>query len=202
MKKFFLLLLLGFFVESILAQSYYREGIYTDGYDLNAGDITFKVSSSGLGLILENVENEWSHKPIMWLDGKWLSEPEYEALAEGQLDISSVKKAFRETFTEDEYKALVAGKDYMSLYMTMSTEGQVIDVTFFITISPRMVAVAPEKYALLENNLKRYVRYAVTEDEKKLKFFRLDIPIAFQSLHLRYSDFDRGPIIDAEQIEE
>ena len=137
---------------------------------------------------MDNVTNELLNKPIVRLDGKPLTLEEYEALEEGELDIPSVQTAFRETFTESEYRALQAGKDYMSLYMNISPEGRMTEVVFFIAGTPRTRAVPPEKYALLEKNLKTYLRYRVSDDEKRLQFFRLDVPIAFRSLGLYEKD--------------
>ena len=90
--------------QTVFAQNYYREDVYTDGYDLKAGDITFEVRSNGLDIILDNVTNELLNKPIVRLDGTPLTLEEYETLEEGELDIPSVQTAFRETFTESEYR--------------------------------------------------------------------------------------------------
>ncbi len=188
MKKIVLFLCWGLAAQVVFAQNYYREGVYTDGYDLKAGDITFEVRSNGLDIILDNVTNELLNKPIVRLDGKPLTLEEYEALEEGELDIPSVQTAFRETFTESEYRALQAGKDYMSLYMNISPEGRMTEVVFFIAGTPRTRAVPPEKYALLEKNLKTYLRYRVSDDEKRWQFFRLAVPIAFRSLGLYEKD--------------
>lgn len=184
MKKFGFILLWVCIAQVAFAQSYYREGSYIDGYDLKAGDITFHITSTGTSYSFNNVTNGLLDKPIMWRDGRRVTREEYEALEEGELDIASVKKAFQETFTEEEYDALKEGKDYMSLYMSIDTEGRMVEVSLYFDATPRTRAIPPEQYALLEKNLKKYLRYTLSEDEKKLQFLRLDIPIAFQHLML------------------
>ncbi len=202
MKNFLLCLLWTISVQFVCAQNYYREGFYTEGYDLKADeDITFEVKSSGITLFLTNVTNELLNKSLAWRDGRLVTPEEYDAMKEGELDIPSVKRAFLETFTEQEYTLLKDGKDYMYLYMNINSEGRMTEVAFFITTTPRTLAIPPEKYALLEKNLKEHLRYTLSEDEKKLQFFRIDVPIAFQYLglhYLKFSDDDR-PNIDSLQ---
>ncbi len=201
MKKLGLILFWVCIAQSVFAQSYYREGRYSDGYDLKAGEITFHVTSSGISYFLDNVTNVLLSQPIVWQDGRRVTREEYETLKEGELNIESVKKAFRETFTEQEYHALKEGKDYMSLYMNINSEGRMTEVLLYFDDTPRTRAIPPEKYALLEKNLKEHLRYTLSEDEKKLQFFRIDVPIAFQYLglhYLKFSDDDR-PNIDSLQ---
>lgn len=201
MKNSLWCLLWVFAAQSLFAQNYYREGVYTDGYDLKANNaITFEVTSSGVRLILNNVTNELLSKSLAWRDGRLVTPDEYDAMEVGDLDVASVKQAFRETFTEQEYNILKDGKDCIYLYMNINAEGRMTEVAFFITATPRTRAIPPEKYALLEKKLKEHLRYTLSEDEKKLQFLRLDVPIAFQYLGL-YEKIAGGerPIIDSLQ---
>ena len=137
-------------------------------------------------IALSNAANELLDQPIVRLDGTELTEAEYEDLSVGELEAGTLQQALLQTFTQEEYKALVQGKDVMRLLLVQRFDGCIAEVAFFIRDSPRTAALPPEKYALLERNIKSYVRYSLTAEEKQLKFVRMEIILNFAKMRLFY----------------
>lgn len=163
---------------------------YTHGVDAVAKDITFEVRVSPYTIYLNNVINELISKPISWSNGDGLTKEEYESFTLGIIDQGGLRQAIRETFSEAEYEALKIGKDYMELFTVINADGQMVEVAFYIHKSPRTEAFGPEKYALLEQNLKQYVIYSKTEDMQKLSFWRSFHRIDFDSLGILYRNLN------------
>lgn len=176
-------LLAVFHVLDASCQSY-----YVDGEDVKAGNYVYevKVGVGGLTLYLNNVESQWINSDLIYADGTYVTEDEYDRMVLGKLDMQTLEKAVMETFTEDEYRSLSDHKDQMTLLFVKSPEGRLAEVGFMIDASPRTLGFPPEKYALFEENMKKYVRFSVTEDEKQLRFSRAFYFLHFENLHLHY----------------
>ncbi len=168
-------------VDAAYAQNYYVHGI-----DVSADGITYDVTHTPGVIALSNAANELLDQPIVRLDGTELTEAEYEDLSVGELEAGTLQQALLQTFTQEEYKALVQGKDVMRLLLVQRFDGCIAEVAFFIRDSPRTAALPPEKYALLERSIKSYVRYSLTAEEKQLKFVRMEIILNFAKMRLFY----------------
>lgn len=169
---------------------------YTHRVDAVAKDMTFSVlRGADVFMTLSNVENELGNQDIVWTDGTPLTEREYSRIAIGDIDVSGFYRAIRETFSEEEYKVLETNKDRMEVILTGSPTGQVLEVTWMINVTPRTDAITPDQFALFEQNIKKYVTYTVTEDMKKLQFFRAIHNLNFGMLGVKYRDSNPGVIL-------
>lgn len=166
--------------------------IYTHGIDTVAQEITFDVRVSPYTIYLKNTANELIDKPITWVSGIELTKDEYNALTLGIMDQGGLRKAIRETFSEAEYAALKNGKDYIELFTVINADGQILELVFYIHKSTRTETLSPDKYELLEQNLKLYATYSITDDMQKLSFWRSFHLIDFASLGILYKNQDPG----------
>ncbi len=174
-------LLAVFHVLDASCQSY-----YVDGEDVKAGNYVYEVKVRPWSISLYNVQNRLIDSDLVYAGGTYVTEDEYNRMVLGRLDMQTLKKAVMETFTEDEYRSLSDHKDQMTLLFVKSPEGRLAEVGFMIDASPRTLGFPPEKYALFEENMKKYVRFSVTEDEKRLRFSRAFYFLHFENLHLHY----------------
>ena len=176
MKKFLLCFLSVAALTTARAQNYYSEST-----TLTADGITFSVESIyNVFYRLQNAENVYSHRPTEYLDGTNAEPWDYDP---GEIDVESFKKAFTETFTEEEGARLRDGKDAIWVALVKNNRGEVLEVSFSARISPRTSAIPPSKYALYERNLKKYVRWkTITDDEKKLNIMHETRKLIFSYL--------------------
>lgn len=165
---------------------------YTHRVDAVAKEITFDVRVSPYTFYLKNTANELIDKPITWVSGIELTKDEYNALTLGIMDQGGLRKAIRETFSEAEYAALKNGKDYIELFTVINADGQILELVFYIHKSTRTETLSPDKYELLEQNLKLYATYSITDDMQKLSFWRSFHLIDFASLGILYKNQDPG----------
>lgn len=183
-------------ILSLNTQYTYAQYPYTHRVDAVAKDMTFSVlRGADVFMTLSNVENELGNQDIVWTDGTPLTEREYSRIAIGDIDVSGFYRAIRETFSEEEYKVLETNKDRMEVILTGSPTGQVLEVTWMINVTPRTDAITPDQFALFEQNIKKYVTYTVTEDMKKLQFFRAIHNLNFGMLGVKYRDSNPGVIL-------
>ena len=137
-------------------------------------------------MTLDNITNELGDQKIVWIDGTPLTEKEYNLLEIGEIDVNGFYKAIRETFSEEEYKVLENGKDRMEVALVVSPNGEILEVGWSIYVTPRTDAITPDQFALFEQNIKKYVTYTVTEDMKKVQFFRAIHNLNFGMLGVQY----------------
>ena len=167
---------------------------YTHHVDAVAKDMTFRVMrAANLFMTLDNVQNELGDQPIVWNDGTRLTVEEYENLMLGDIDVAGVYKAIQATFTEEEYKVLEQGRDRMEVALVVGPDGKVLEVAWSIYVTPRTDAITPDQFALFEQNIKKYVTYTVTEDMKKLQFFRAIHNLNFGMLGVSYFKAELNP---------
>lgn len=166
MRKQLLTLVLSCLAGICLAQNYYAEDAV-----ITVDDITFSVRSIyGAYYEIENIQNKLTSAPTEFLDGSPAGSWEYEP---GELDVETFKKAFTETFTEEEGTRLRDEKAALWVMLVKNNRGEVLEVRFSARVSPSTGSITPAKFALYEKNLKKYVRWQeITEDEKKLKFMQ------------------------------
>ncbi len=165
----------------VAAQTVFAQNYYSESTTLTADGITFTVKNKyGVYYNLENAQNVVSHRPTEYLDGTNAEPWDYDP---GEIDVESFKKAFTETFTEEEGARLRDGKDAIWVILVKNNRGEVLEVSFSARISPRTSAIPPSKYALYERNLKKYVRWkTITDDEKKLNIMHETRELIFSYL--------------------
>lgn len=162
---------------------------YIHGVNAVAKEITYEVTRVlDKRLYLNNIANQLDDEWISWADGQPISKDNYNALLLGTIDKSSVRQAIRNTFTEWDYSLLAAGKDRIDVYLTLSSEGKILELSLFVNLSPRTLNLTPQQYADLETNLKKYVSTTVTPDMAKLNFWRSFLVLDFSRLDIRYKN--------------
>lgn len=160
---------------------------YTHRVDAAAKDMVFNVMrAENVFMTLDNVANELGDQKIVWTNGTPLTEKEYNLLEIGNINVSGFYKAIRETFSEEEYKVLENGKDRMEVALVVSPNGEILEVGWSIYVTPRTDAITPDQFALFEQNIKKYVTYTVTEDMKRVRFFRTIHNLNFGMLGVQY----------------
>lgn len=98
-----------------------------------------------------------------------------------------VEKAFTETFTREEYELLRTDAEaVLTIGYVISPAGVTEEVSFTIDYVPCMLAIPPSKFALLEKNLKRYVKWDVNLFGRKLQFMHGMSFVNFSKIRLQY----------------
>ena len=167
---------------------------YTHRIDAVANDMTFSVMRAGnVFMTLDNITNELGDQKIVWIDGTPLTEKEYNLLEIGEIDVNGFYKAIRETFSEEEYKVLEDGKDRIEVALVVSPNGEILEVGWSIYVTPRTDAITPDQFALFEQNIKKCVTYTVTEDMKRVRFFRTIHNLNFGMLGVSYFKAELNP---------
>ena len=169
-------------VSSVSAQDYYT------GHDrVSADGITFSVSVyQGLILSLSNIANTRGDAPEVYKDGSPI-EPEFEEYAVANTVPGCVEKAFTETFTQEEYETLKQDTAAnIDIGYIISPQGVTEEVSFVMDYAPCMLAIPPSKFALLEKNLKRYVKWDVNLFGRKLQFMHGMSFVNFSKARLQY----------------
>lgn len=183
MKRVFgIIFILGFGL-SVSAQDY-----YTGKSTVTADGITFSVSVyQGVILSLSNITNTRENSPEVYKDGSPI-EPEFEEYAVANTVPGSVEKAFTETFTQQEYEALRQdAAANIDIGYIISPQGVTEEVSFVMDYAPCMLAIPPSKFALLEKNLKRYVKWEVNLFGRKLQFMHGMSFANFSKAKLQYA---------------
>lgn len=175
---------------------------YIHGVNAVAEEITYEVTRVLDKLLyLNNIANQLDDEWISWADGQPISENDYQNLTLGVIDKSSVNKAIRQTFSESEYAQLEAGEDRIEVLLTFSSGGKILELSLFVTLSPRTRNLTPQQYANLENNLKKYLYTTITPDMAKLSFWRSFLVLNFAKLSVKYRDLNPGVVLpDSLQI--
>ncbi len=189
MKKYLIMLFLAATVPGAFAQDYYvgKKRITADG-------ITFEVNAEPgcMAYGLDNVLNVKSEDPnLYYQDGSVVTEehpPRRCEIIEG-----TPEQAFVETFTKEEYQRMRNSgwkQSVIVVSFTIDPDGNTIEVGFTLRSIPEVVSLPPEKFALFEKNLKRIVKWKVTEFGKKLKYM---FGIGFFNLNNREYSYPTEP---------
>lgn len=163
---------------SVNAQDYYnRDNVTADG-------ITFAVKRSKYTFLLSNVLNckdeipNWYYK-----DGTELTTEEEINAVFFKPFPGTIERAVRETFTEKEVASLRLLREApIAVYYVISPEGDILELAYSITAIPQMLSLPPSKFALLEKNLKKYVKFKVGYFAQKLQFMTGDGFINFSQM--------------------
>ena len=199
MKKMFFA-----FIATLLTASGYTQDFSQFGTqaDVSIDGQTYHVTSTGYHLMINNLANIKSDEYLVWNDGQILDEEEYVSLRLGEVDVSTFYQAIRETFSEEEFNLLKEGNDRIEVLLTNTPDGRVTEVDFYIRISPRILALFPDRTKLFEDNIKKYLTYTPGVDANRLPFWRSYHQINFGDLGFLYLDKTRpDPYFEGEAIE-
>lgn len=161
----------------------------------------YKAQSAKILLLIHNASNTYGDQPLVWNNGVQLTEDEYLSLQLGELDVSTMYQAIQETFSEEEFNQLKAGKDRIEVGFQVSPEGKVLEVNWYIRLTPRTLALFPARVKLFEDNIKKYVTYTPGVDANRLPSWRSFHQINFGDLGSIYAKKTIDPDFEGEAIE-
>lgn len=175
-------LLIGLLWAATTLQAQYRDYIYGDQIETSLG-ITYKIDYAlNKEMYLSNILNYKEDQPIVYTSGEAVYEEDYDEMVFGDIQRTTLIEAIEATFTAEEIDEFVVGHDKMGAMMVVNPTGRVLEISFYIDISPRTLAVSPDQYAQFEQNLKQYVRFDVGPDDPRLQFTRSICTIYFRQL--------------------
>lgn len=152
--------------------------------------------------MINNAANVRNNQWLTWNDGTMLTEDEYISLKLGELDVSTMYQAIRETFSEEEFNQLKAGKDRIEVGFQVSPEGRVLEVYWYIKLTPRTLALFPARVKVFEDNIKKYVTYTPGVDANRLPSWRSFHQINFEDLgYLYVKKTPKDPDFEGEAME-
>ncbi len=156
-----------------------------------AGTVVFTKKTSRYVIGYSNVANQWIDAPyLQFKDGTPLDEYDYDAydLKSSQ---ASFDQAIRMTFTKKEMDELKNNPPaQMTFYYVVSPEGETLEVAFIIPKESSILIDLPlKKYALLEKNLKKYLKWTVNDFGKTMKFLHAWRIVDFPTMKISYPLF-------------
>ncbi len=181
MKKFLFVLFLVILFNESLAQDY-----YTGKKNIEANGVTFDVKIGPYSLSLDNMVYERGKDPnLYYKDGSPVEEVHYPETCE--MISGGLAKALMETFSESEYRQFqqLEGLLFWISYI-IDPDGNTIEVGFTVSKIAEMLALPPAKFALLENNVKKYVKWKVSPDGKKVQYMHGLGFVNFSRIELPY----------------
>ena len=178
----------------------YSQDYYIPGTQISAEGITFNVIGVGkYTLVLENVENTMGEvNQLYYKDGTPLEPENYEVVSASPAP-GMLAKAFTSTFTKSESEQLRKIDDTLDISFYVAPDGKIIELAFIMD-KESMQSIAPEKFAMLEQNLKKYLTFKVNALGQKLQYVYGPSFINFSNLQLHYPG-DPQPGIKDPQID-
>ena len=191
MKNYILLLALTF------ATGAYCGNPYQDGSTVTANGITFKVENDKFGFALSNTANIYSHEANWrYKDGRKLETEDEYAVIDGSMKPGGENLAFRKSFLDANIKSLRSYEHSpMTIFYVVGPDGDTLEVTFIMDSVPELLSLPPEIFALLEQNLKKYVKWEVNKYGQQLEFMQAISPVHFQKVPLNSEVPQRNPDI-------
>lgn len=180
MKK--CIVLAAIIITAVSTYAQYRGFIRGDHIPTTTGityDIKYALNET---MYLTNLSNYKNNQPIVYTSGEAVYEEDYDEMVFGDIQRTTLIEAIEATFTTEEIDEFVVGNDKIESMMVVSPTGRVLEISFYIDISPRTLAVSPDQYAQFEQNLKQYVRFDVGPDDPRLQFTRSICTIYFRQL--------------------
>ena len=138
-----------------------------------------------------NQANKWIDAPyLQFKDGTPLDEYDYDAY-ELKSSQTSFDQAIRMTFTKKEMDELKNNPPArMTFYYVVSPEGETLEVAFIIPKESKILTdLPPEKFALLEKNLKKYLKWTVDDFGKTMLFLHAWRIVDFPTMKITYPVF-------------
>lgn len=191
MKNYILLLALTF------ATGAYCGNPYQDGSTVTADGITFEVKLSKYSFFLRNTANTRSQKANWrYKDGRKLETEDEYAVIDGTMKPGGENLAFRKSFLDADIESLRFYKHSpMTIFYVVGPDGDTLEVTFIMDAVPELLSLPPETFALLEQNLKKYVKWEVNVYGQQLEFMQAISPVHFQKVPLNSEVPQRNPDI-------
>ena len=178
----------------MLAQEYYH-----DGTRITADGITFNVRKRMEIFNLSNASNHLVNENWQYLDGTEVdpgaNNVDYLS-ARASFDLELMKKALKETFSKAEYERLSeAKKSGFEVFYAIDGQGNILEISFILNarLNPELARIPPEKYAQLEKNIRKHIKWETNEYAKKFKFLHASSQLQFPDLPIDYDSETPGP---------
>ena len=177
-KNLFVIVLFTCFVNTGYAQYAYIQGIL-----VTAEGITYNVGTMKYTVNLENADNKLDDA-LNYKDGTPLAEEDYGRIRM-RPTAGTVARALMATFTETEYEKLGTVDKALVIYCYTSSDGKLLEIAYML--SKRLAAyISPQKFALLERNLKKYLTFTVNDFGKQLQYVHGPLFVNFSRIELPY----------------
>ena len=191
MKKTAIFLSVSLLAVQASAQEYYHDGV-----EVCSNGITYDVKLNFLALILTNKANSLIYGTWTYPDGSIIKSDHDENLLNTELEFeeNSFKEALKKTFTKAEYQKLTQVREpKFEIYLVISDD-VIEELEFMMDIyeAPIFLLIPPAKYALLEKNIKKYVKIEANEYAKKFRYMHLSKFVDFSKIQIDYGTTSPG----------
>ena len=159
--------------------------------EVKTGNTTFIKTTLPFTTSYSNKANKWDNASnLFFADGTPLDEYDYDAY-ELKSSQTSFDQAIRMTFTKKEMDELKNNPPaQMTFYYVVSPEGETIEVAFILPKESKILTdLPPEKFALLEKNLKKYLKWTVNDFGKTMLFLHAWRIVDFPTMKITYPVF-------------
>ena len=126
----------------------------------------------------------WEINRLYYKDGRPL-EPENYGLVSASPAPGMLAKALTSTFTKDEFEELRKLDETLDISFCITPEGKIIEIAFIMD-KESMQSISPEKFAKLENNLRKYLTFEVNALGRKLQYMYGPSFVNFSKIELHY----------------
>lgn len=191
MKNYILLLALTFTTGA------YCQNPYQGVTAVSADGITFEVDFRWNGFLLSNTANiyageaNWRYK-----DGRELETEDEYAVIDGSMKPGVENLALRKSLPDSVILSLRSYKySPMTIFYVIGPDGDTLEVSFIMNAVPELLSLPPETFALLEHNLKKYVKWEVNKYGQQLEFMQTSSFVHFQKVPLNSEVPPRNPNI-------
>lgn len=191
MKNYILLLALTF------ATGAYCQNPYQGVTVVSADGITFEVDFRWNGFLLSNTANiyageaNWRYK-----DGRELETEDEYAVIDGSMKPGVENLALRKSLPDSVILSLRSYKySPMTIFYVIGPDGDTLEVSFIMNAVPELLSLPPGTFALLEHNLKKYVKWEVNKYGQQLEFMQTSSFVHFQKVPLNSEVPPRNPNI-------
>ncbi|WP_300104921.1 hypothetical protein [uncultured Alistipes sp.] len=193
MKKTAIFLSVSLLAVQASAQEYYHDGV-----EVCSNGITYDVKLNFLALILTNKANSLIYGTWTYPDGSIIKSDHDENLLNTELEFeeNSFKEALKKTFTKAEFDKLHAVNGIkFNIYCVIDNDLIIRELDFYMSIyeDPIFLQIPPAKYALLEKNIKKYVKIEANEYAEKFKYMHATKFVDFSKIQIDYDSETPGP---------
>ena len=147
---------------------------------------------------MTNKANSLIYGTWTYPDGSIIKSDHDENLINTELEFeeNSFKEALKKTFTKAEFDKLHAVNGIkFNIYCVIDNDLIIRELDFYMSIyeDPIFLQIPPAKYALLEKNIKKYVKIEANEYAKKFKYMHATEFVDLSKIQIDYDAETPGP---------
>lgn len=167
----------------------YSQNWYDKTTTITVGQTTLSIEVFDKdNILIYNAKNTRDNGKLYYKDGSEVSNPENYGASAAVISQNNFYLAIAETFTDAELAVL--GKPVkmspMSIYYVVGSDGSTLEVAFILRawILPAVRTISPAKFATLEENLKKYMRFTVNYAGQQLQYFGVEQFVRFDKMYI------------------